>query len=135
MEIKKLKTTGLELTEAIENYTREKIGALGKFLSHLELPQSARVEIGKISDHHKKGKIFFAEMNLELPHKMLRATADSEDLYKAIDLVKREMEREILKYTTAFKDTRRKAEGAAKQLKNLSPLALSIKELPKRKKK
>ena len=135
MEIKKLKTTGLELTEAIENYTREKIGMLEKFLQHIGLPQSARIEIGKISEHHKKGKIFFAEVNLELPHRLLRATADSEDLYKAIDLVRKEMEREILKFTGAFKDTRRAAEGVAKQLKNFSPLALSIKDLPKRKKK
>lgn len=135
MEIKKLKTTNLELTEAIENYVREKIGALQKFLKNIELPQSARIEIGKSTDHHRKGKIFFAEVNLELPHKMLRATVDSEDLYLAIDLVKREMEREIKRYTGAFKDLRRSAGATAKRLKNLSPLALSVEELPKRKKK
>jgi ribosomal subunit interface protein len=135
MEVKKLKTTNLELTEAIENYTREKIGMLEKFLKNIELPQSARIEIGKTSDHHKKGKIFFAEVNLELPHRMLRASVDAEDLYEAIDRVKEALEREILRYTGAFKDTRRAAEGTAKRLKNLSPLALSIEELPKRKKK
>lgn len=135
MEIKKLKATNLELTEAIENYVREKIGMLEKFLQHIDLPQSARIEIGKTGEHHKKGKIFFAEVNLELPYKMLRATFEAEDLYEAIDRVKEELEREILKYTGAFKDTRRRAEEAAKQLKNLSPLALSIKDLPRRKKK
>jgi len=120
MEIKKLKATNLELTEAIENYVREKIGMLEKFLKHIDLPQSARVEIGKLSKHHRKGDVFFAEVNLELPHKLLRATVDAEDLYEAIDRVKEEIEREIIKYTGGAKSTRLKSQRKSKELIHLT---------------
>jgi len=120
MDIKKLKSTNLELTEAIENYVREKIGMLEKFLKNIELPQSARIEIGKTSEHHKKGKIFFAEVNLELPHRLLRATVDAEDLYEAIDRVKEELEREIIKYTGGAKSTRLKSQRKSKDFIHLA---------------
>jgi ribosomal subunit interface protein len=85
-------------------------------LKHIDLPQSARIEIGKTTKHHKNGKIFYAEINLELPHRLLRATVEAEDLYEAIDRVKEELEREILRYVGGAKATRLKSQRKSKEL-------------------
>lgn len=72
-----------------------------KYLKRLDSAAvEARVEVGKITEHHKKGNIFRAEVNLTLPGSMLRAEEESDDLYAALDLVHDELKRQII----SFKD-------------------------------
>ncbi|MEK7623987.1 MAG: ribosome-associated translation inhibitor RaiA [Patescibacteria group bacterium] len=77
--------TNIELTDALKQYAEEKIEGLTKFFDNI---QSARIDIGKRSNHHHKGEIFYAEVNLSVPGHMLRVVKEEADLYKAIDKVK-----------------------------------------------
>jgi len=91
-----IKGTNLELTQAIKDYINEKIGGLEKFFDQI---LEARVEVGLTSKHHQKGKIFRAEANLEVPQKhIIRAEAEREDLYMAINEVKDELQIQLKKY-------------------------------------
>jgi len=91
-----IKGTNMELTEAIKDYVEEKIGSLDKFYDNI---LEARVDVGKTTNHHQKGDVFRAEVNLEVPQKgVLRAEATREDLYMAINQVKDELQRQIKKF-------------------------------------
>jgi|SRR3990167_7925045 len=86
--------TGIELTAAIKQYVEEKILGLAKFYTNIT---QARVDVGVTTRHHNKGKIYYAEVNLHLPRKMLRVVKEETDLYKAIDSVKDHLKLEIEK--------------------------------------
>jgi putative sigma-54 modulation protein len=88
----KIKGTGIELTEATKNYVEEKIGGLIKFFDNI---QSADIDVGMNSHHHNKGKIYYAEVNMDVPGKVIRVVKESEDLYKAIDKVKDHLKGEL----------------------------------------
>ena len=90
----KIKTTNFGLTPAIQTYVEEKIGSLEKLLPN-DSSISADVEIGKTTNHHNKGDIFKAEVNLVISGRLRRAVAEEWDLRVAIDKVKDELQREI----------------------------------------
>ncbi len=96
-----IKTTNIELTEAIRSYIEEKILLLKKFLVHFEKNQEVfvQIEVGKTTNHHKKGEVFRAEANLDLiPNTVLRAESVSDDLYFAINDVRNKLEKQIEVY-------------------------------------
>lgn len=89
-----VKATNMQLTEAISDYLSEKLKSLQKFIKS-EMEGIARVEVGKTTNHHNKGDIFRAEINLEFGDKKFRAVVESDDLYKAIDQMKDDVVREV----------------------------------------
>jgi len=89
-----IKGTNIELTEAIKNYAEEKISSLNKFFDNI---QTADIDVGMNSHHHQKGDIFYAEVNLSVPGKLLRVVKEEPDLYKAIDKVKDHLKVELEK--------------------------------------
>lgn len=91
------KAAGIELTPALQNYVSDKIGPLERFLSYDKDAIIASVEIGKTTNHHKAGDFFRAEINLNYPGHTLRAEAEKEDLYAAIDVAKDSLAEEIRK--------------------------------------
>ena len=90
----KIKMTNFSLTPSIENYLREKVNALDKFLPNDE-SIFADIELAKTTKHHQKGDIFKAEVNLKVPGRLIRAVAEEWDLRAAIDAVKDELHRKI----------------------------------------
>lgn len=84
--------TGIELTEAIRQYATEKVESLEKFFDNIV---RADIDVGKLSNHHQKGDIFYAEVNLHIPGKTLRVVKEEADLYKAIDKVKDHLKEEL----------------------------------------
>ena len=89
----------MELLPGIKVYVEQKLGSLGKFLKRFsDKSIELQVEVGKPSQHHRKGEIFYAEANLILPGKELRATDNDYDLRTAIDRVREELARQIVKY-------------------------------------
>jgi len=89
----------MELLPDIKVYIEQKLGSLEKFLKRFsDKPIELQVEVGKPSQHHHKGEIFYAEVNLILPGKELRATDNNYDLRVAIDRVREELARQIVKY-------------------------------------
>ncbi|MFA6593862.1 MAG: ribosome-associated translation inhibitor RaiA [Candidatus Buchananbacteria bacterium] len=96
-----IKTTRIELTPGIETAINDKIGGLAKYFDNII---GCEVEVGKTTEHHHKGEIFRAEVNLEVPKKVIRAEAESDDLYKSINEVKDKMKVEIMKYKETLRD-------------------------------
>lgn len=86
---------GMDLTEAIKTYVDKKIGALEKFYDKI---LKAEVKVGKETDHHIKGYIFFCECKLDVPGVDLFASKNEKNLYKAIDKVRDYLEGEIKKH-------------------------------------
>lgn len=90
-----IKATGIELTEAIRNYTEKKISSVEKYLKNASTV-AVQVEVGKTTKHHKSGEVFRAEVRMNGAGLNLYATKESEDLYAAIDLVEDEISRKII---------------------------------------
>jgi ribosomal subunit interface protein len=113
MKITTLKFTNLESSVEIENYLEKKMSQLDKYLAHVDTPHKLFVELAKTTEHHKTGKIFYAEADIVIPGGHLRATAESYDITNAIDILKDELDRQLksLKDKHFAKD--RKARKAA----------------------
>ena len=94
-----IKTTNIDLTPTLEEFINEKIGSLNKYLKDFnpDLAQ-ARVEVGRPSKHHKSGLVYYAEVNLSLPGKLLRAESRHIDLRYAINEAKVELGKQIERY-------------------------------------
>lgn len=93
-----IKATGIEHTAAIDMYAEEKIGSLEKFLQKVNTPHAVLVEFGKTSNHHKNGPVFSCHAHLTVPHETMHAESEAVDLYAAIDEVRDDLERQIIKY-------------------------------------
>jgi putative sigma-54 modulation protein len=105
----KIKATNLDLTPSIVCYIEEKISSVEKFLEKFEINSETEVfvEIARTTNHHRKGEVFRAEANMELPGKVLRADHEEWDIRVAIDKVKDKLQAEIKKYK-GIKDDKRK---------------------------
>ena len=94
-----IKTTDFSITPSIKNYLEEKISHLDKFINPEDKEAvMCYVEIGKTTNHHKKGDLFVAELTVHIGGKSLRAAEKQEDLYAAIDVVTEEMAEELKTY-------------------------------------
>lgn len=101
----KIKSTRLELTDAIRDYFQTKMDMVEKYLGDIKAI-NCDVEIEKAVGGQHKGDIFRAEVNLEVPQKLLRVEKTETDLYKAIDKVKDHLEVVIKKYKEKLKGKR-----------------------------
>lgn len=98
----KIKATKIDLTESIESAIQEKIGGLAKYFDNII---GCEVEVGRTTSHHKKGDVYLAEVNLIVPKSILRASAETDDLFKSLNEVKDKLKNEIIKYKeTAVKE-------------------------------
>lgn len=95
-----IKATGISLTPAISDYVSKKVAMLSKFISSDDQSAMADVEVGKSTGHHKAGDVYRAEINLRIAGKQLRAVAEKENLYSAIDSMKDEISRELTSHKT-----------------------------------
>ena len=120
-----IKTKNTVLTQAIEDFIKEKINPLEKFIKVLHngkyiSPSSGKekpvlvawVEIGKETRHHKKGPFFRAECQIKLPGKSVRAESFSKDLRTAITEVKDELQRELKKEKGKISIKKRKSRSS-----------------------
>lgn len=85
---------GMDMTDAINSYVREKMATLEKFHDGIV---SMHVEVGMESHHHQKGDIYFAKVTLHVPGHDVHMRKDEPDLYKAIDKVKDHLKLELEK--------------------------------------
>ena len=97
--------TGLDLTDSIREYAEEKTLSLEKYFDNI---QQADIDVGMDNHHHNKGKIYYAEINLSVPGKVLRVVKEAEDLYKAIDKVKDHLKIELEKMKGKIRDLDKK---------------------------
>ena len=104
----KIKASRLVLTEAIRNYFQDKMDMLEKYFGDKIKVINCDVEIEKVVGGQSKGEIFRAEVNLQVPHDILRVEKTEKDLYKAIDKVKDHLEIVIKKYKEKLQAPKRK---------------------------
>jgi putative sigma-54 modulation protein len=84
-----IKSTNIELTPALKDYTEKRLAGITKFTGE---DVAATVEIGKTTAHHNHGDIFKAEVNVTTSlGKQFRAESEKADLYEAIDDVRSEL--------------------------------------------
>lgn len=113
----KIKTTNIELTDAIEAYVEEKVRSVEKFaMAHMSENPIAEVEIGKTTNHHNSGDLFRAEVNLRVRGKDFRATSEKSDLYAAIDDVRNELVRELNSHKDKTRTLVRRGAGVIKNI-------------------
>lgn len=95
-----IKSTDLELTPVFKDYIAEKINDLDKLIERLEKKNNIEmfVEVGRLSNHHYKGEVFFAKGDLNMPKKSIIAETTAESPRAAIDLLRDKLYREIEKY-------------------------------------
>ncbi|KKU05854.1 MAG: hypothetical protein UX07_C0012G0012 [Parcubacteria group bacterium GW2011_GWA2_45_30] len=97
----KIYAKNLVLTPALRIYIEEKIirpvELRMKKAAESDLP-ILEVGISRTTEHHRKGKVYHAEVNLRIGSKLLRAVADDQDPRTAIDLLKDEIEGELMHF-------------------------------------
>lgn len=108
----------LEITAALQNFIDIKlIRPVEKVLKNIldkELPL-LEIEIGRNTNHHRKGMVYHAEANLSLGRVFMRAEVDEDDMRKACDLLKDELLREIVKFKNKKQDVYKKSARKAKE--------------------
>ena len=94
-----IKSSGLDLTDSLKKYIDIRMNSLERYLRRYD-PESLRIEfeVARTTRHHRHGSVFYAEANLVLPGKMLRATHEASDIRVAVDKVKDILQREIEKH-------------------------------------
>lgn len=90
-----------ELTSSDKDYIKEKISSLVKYYNRIN---NVDIEVGLTTQRHQKGKIYRAELNIEVPGRLLRVEKVTEGLYKAIDKVRDHMARELRNYKEKNRD-------------------------------
>ena len=96
MEIR-IKATKIELTDELRAYLEEKMNMLEKYLGDVPVI-NCDTELALAVGGQSSGKIYRAEVNLNLPGELLRITKTEEDIKKAIDKVKDHLVAMIIKY-------------------------------------
>lgn len=93
-----ISSKNLAVTPALRIYIEQKIFTpvrkLLRSVAETGLP-ILDLEFSRTTRHHQKGKVYYAEANLSLGGRMLRAKADNENIRSAIDLLQEELERQI----------------------------------------
>ncbi len=100
-----ISTKNMTLDEPLRIFIEEKIGGLDRLIGNDK--GQAKVEIGKPSEHHRTGFIYYAEINLKVGSKLFRGVAEHADLHTAVDFARNEIEEQIKKDRTKIRDSHR----------------------------
>lgn len=100
-----VKASNISLTPELREYALEKIGSLERFFKDTD-PDSilVEIEIGRPSQHHRKGEVFRCEVNVSVGKRLLRAEELAETMVGAIDLAYDEIRREVKKMQAKWRD-------------------------------
>ena len=99
MEIN-VRGTKVEITDSMKNYVTEKLGKLDKYISLDGVRASVLV---KVRNYSQK-----VEVTIPLKTLILRAEAEEQDFYSAVDIVINKLERQIRKNKTKLQKREKK---------------------------
>lgn len=88
----------MEMTDAIREYTLLKMQSLEKYIPEDDTSAKLSVELSKTTNHHQHGDVFQAEAQLHIRGKEAVVRTTQDDLYKAIDVLKDMLAREVASY-------------------------------------
>ena len=98
----------LDLTSPIETMVNNRLAGLGKFFKPGDELVELRVEVGRPSKHHRKGVVYYAEINLKIGKNLLRATEEHFELESAVVAAREDIESQVNKFKTKIKNSQRK---------------------------
>ena len=118
----------IKLTPSVGVYAREKLAKmLGKHFKDPAVSQAVTVdiELSRNTRHHRKGKVWQADLVLTLPREKepIYAVATDDDIHAAIDILAEEVECEIQRYKGKFQARVRRGARVAKKELRLDPAA------------
>lgn len=87
--------TKIDSSEALKSAATEMAESLSTYFEGII---AVDIDLGRTSDHHEKGDVYYAEYNVSIPGDMVRVSKQSEDLYKAIEKVKDHLKVELEKH-------------------------------------
>lgn len=93
-----LTSAHMEITGAIREYTLEKMKSLDKLVDASDTTAKLTIELSKTSNHHVHGQVFQAEGQIRINGKDTTLRTTQDDLYKAIDVLKDMLTRELAKH-------------------------------------
>ncbi|MBI2551575.1 ribosome-associated translation inhibitor RaiA [Candidatus Uhrbacteria bacterium] len=96
MTIASIKSTNMDMTDAIRGYVEKRLASLDKIAASYGPAVEVRVEVGKTTRHHAKGPYMKAEFTMDIPGAVLRVEREHEDLYAAIDEAAEELKRQLV---------------------------------------
>ena len=85
-----IKTIGISLTPSISEYINKRMESAKRFLEN-DPSAICNFEVGKTTQHHKRGDIFRAEAHIVAAKRDIYAESEQSDLYTAIDAVRDEV--------------------------------------------
>lgn len=95
-----IKASNMDLTDAIAEHVQKKMNMLDRFMNIPGAPSDpiAFVEVEKVGGgHHNKGELFRCEAQFDLGKELLRVEKTTKDMYKSIEKVKDELERQLVR--------------------------------------
>jgi ribosomal subunit interface protein len=92
-----IKSTELELTDALRIYVTEKFSSIEKIIKSFETNGELilKVEIARTTHHHNKGMVFYVECSLPIGDNILRIEQTDQDMHAAIDLAQGRLKEEV----------------------------------------
>jgi putative sigma-54 modulation protein len=90
---------GLEISATLRDFVNEKFAHLGKYVEQV-------ISIHVILAVDKLQQV--AEARMHIPHNEIYAKAESEDMYKAIDILINKLSHQLEKYKGKHEDRRRR---------------------------
>jgi ribosomal subunit interface protein len=106
----------MEITDAIREYTFEKMSALEKLVPRDDTSGKLTVELLKTSNHHVNGDFFQAVGHIHIRGKETSLTTTQDDLYKAIDILKDMLARELAQHKDKERSVMRRSAHKVKAL-------------------
>ncbi len=106
----------IEMTEAIRSYTMDKMSTLEKMVPKDDSSAKLSVELSKVSNHHTHGEVFQAEAILHIRGRDAALKTTQDDLYKAIDVLKDMLTRELATHKDKERSILRRGAHKVKQL-------------------
>lgn len=114
---KRILSSNLELTEAINDYLDKKLSQVEKYINAKETEPIADIEIAKtIGDQNSGEDLYKAEITIAVGGESYRYVAEEHELYAAIDKMKDEIIRILRKNKERKRDKFRRG---ATRMKNM----------------
>jgi ribosomal subunit interface protein len=89
----------IDVTDAISSYVAQKMSAVEKLLPSSDTSVKLSIELLKTSNHHAHGDVYVAGAQLHVRGKEINCkTQPQDDLYKAVDVLKDMLTRELASY-------------------------------------
>ena len=118
-----LKKTDVLLNSLEQKHIDRDVAKIRRLVARYGPATTLDIEVGRLTRHHRKGMIYRAEFNLVLPKTILRAEASAEDVLRAVETCRKELEREIDRYKTSKEEKNYRQARRYKRLKRMSALA------------